>query len=45
MKKYLIILLAGLITISFAFINIGCDEFNNFPVNIPISKQIIANRK
>ncbi len=42
MKKYLIILLAGLITISFAFINIGCDEFNNFPVNIPISKQIIA---
>ncbi len=41
MKKYLLII-TGIIALSFAFINIGCDSFNNFPVNIPISKQIIA---
>jgi hypothetical protein len=42
MKKYLNILLFLIIAISFTIINIGCDEFNNFPVNIPISKQIDA---
>ena len=42
MKKYLNIILLGIIAISFSIINLGCDEFNNFPVNIPISKQIDA---
>ncbi len=42
MKKYLTIIFFGIITLSFSIINIGCDEFNNFPVNIPISKQIDA---
>ena len=42
MKKYLNIILAITVAIAFAVINFGCDEFNNFPVNIPISKQIVA---
>ena len=42
MKKYLNIILAVTVAIAFAVINFGCDEFNNFPVNIPISKQIVA---
>ena len=42
MKKELYILLLIIITSTFVFINSGCDVFNNFPINIPVSKSFAA---
>ncbi len=43
MKKKFNILLSLIIAASFIFVFNGCDEFNNFPVNFPISKTIVAS--